>query len=66
MFSAGHLKGVWLIGLGLEMPLENGFFSPHLIMLEIGLLLLTGHFVNTKLIASIFSQDHCTACHTLL
>jgi len=28
MFSAGHRKGVWLIGLGLEMPLENGFFRP--------------------------------------
>jgi hypothetical protein len=28
MFLAGHLKeGVWLIGLGLEMPLEDGFFS---------------------------------------
>jgi hypothetical protein len=53
MFFADNLKGVWLIGLQLEMLLENGVF-PHLIMLEIGFLVLTGHFCSYEINSHYF------------
>jgi hypothetical protein len=57
MFLVGHLKGC-LIGLGLEIPSGNGILLCCLIiMLEIGFLLVTGHFVPMKCVATFFNKS---------